>query len=76
MKNSTNEGLLTSEQAAVMAGMSRQALLGHVAAGRLKPVVVLGRRNLFSRESVRQWLRSRKKDGITKRGPQPQNGNK
>jgi excisionase family DNA binding protein len=66
----TKAGLLTTEQAAQMAGMSRQALQGHIDAGRIAPEVQIGRLRLFSRELIAGWLRDRKKNGVTKRGPQ------
>lgn len=73
----TKDGLLTTEQAARLAGMSRQALQGHIDAGRITPAVQVGRLRLFSRESISKWLQDRKKNGITKRGPQAKkNGNR
>ena len=68
-QTTTKEGLLTTEQVAEMAGMSRQALQGHVDAGRIKPFVMAGRLRLYSREAISKWIQDRKKNGITKRGP-------
>jgi len=69
-QTTTKDGLLTTEQAAKLAGMSRQALQGHIDAGRIEPFVMVGRLRLFSRESISKWLQDRNKNGITKRGPQ------
>lgn len=76
-KPTISDGLLTSEQAAQLADMSRQALQGHISAGRIKPCAILGGRNLFARRDIQAWLQRRKKTGAKKRGPKAsKNGNK
>lgn len=71
MATTIKDGLLTTEQAAQLAGMSRQALQGHIDAGRIRPAVQAGRLRLFSRETISNWLRDREEKGVAKRGPQP-----
>jgi predicted DNA-binding transcriptional regulator AlpA len=66
----TQDGLLTVAEVAKIADMSRQAVEGHIATGRIAPAVIAGRLRLFSRASVALWIQERKRQGVTKRGPQ------
>lgn len=70
------DGLLNTTQAAELAGMSRQALEGHIFAGRIQPTAIVGKVRLFSRLTIQGWLKERQKQGINKRGPQPKNDTK
>jgi len=46
---------LTVEEAAQRLGMTRKALYGHLAAGRI-PSIKLGRRRLIPVQSLERWL--------------------
>lgn len=73
----TKDGLLTVGEVAEIAGMTRQAIEGHIGAGRIAPAVTAGRVRLFSRAVVAQWIKDRKRQGVTKRGPRvKKNGNR
>lgn len=60
------------EAAAVLAGMSRPALMKHVRNKNIKPDITSGKRQFFYPATIAAFNRGRKANGTKKRGPRPQ----
>jgi len=80
------DDVLTAQQAADLAGMSRSSFLSHVGekpddvkaessrveSPRIFSDVKVGTRECFRRSTVQTWIRERERLGVKKRGPKSQ----